>query len=163
MDKDEAEMGRMKDLASRAKDATKVAAKKTVRGTKVAGSHASRAGGAAVDKTARGSRAAGSQIARARSAAADQAARASALAASKAKRHMPQHEPGEPVRPALLDTDELPDPIAIDDEADLPAFALLSSQFLLADFVAGRELLGKRLEKMERVLDRQRLAPAKRC
>ncbi len=95
MDKDEAEMGRMKDLAARAGKAAKAAAEKTVSGTKVAGSHASRAGGAAVDKTARGSRAAGSQIARAGSAAADQAARASALAASKAQRHMPKHEQGE--------------------------------------------------------------------
>jgi hypothetical protein len=71
---------------------------------------------------------------------------------------MPKHEPGEPVRPALLDAGEIPGPIAVDDEADLPAFALLSSQFLLADFVTSREQDEKRWEKMERVLDRQRLA-----
>ena len=84
--------------------------------------------------------------------------RAAALTAQQARRHMPKHEPGEPVRPALLDAGEMPSPIAVDDEADLPAFALLSSQFLLADFVTSREQDEKRWEKMERVLDRQRLA-----
>lgn len=151
------EKGWMKDLAARAAEAAKTAAEKTVQGTHAARPHVARAGSAAVDKAAQGSRAAGGHIARAGSAAADQAARASALAAAKARRHMPKHEPGEPVRPAVLDAEERPDRIAVDD-ADLPAFALLASQFLLADFVTSREQDEARWEKMERVLDRQRLA-----
>ena len=99
-----------------------------------------------------------SQVARVSAVAMEQAARATALAAESARRRMPGHEPGEPVRDAVLDTDERAGRVMVDEDVDLQAVALLSAQFLLADFVASREQDEKRWERMERVLDRQRLA-----
>ena len=158
MSESDPEKGWMKDLVARAAGVARAAAEKTVQGSQAARPHVARAGGAAVDKVARGSRAAGGHVVRAGNATAEQAVRATALAAAKARRHMPKHEPGQPVRAAILDAEESPDGMAVDDDRDLPAFALLSSQFLLADFMTSREQDEARWEKMERVLDRQRLA-----
>ena len=141
MDKDEPETGRMKDLAARAGKAAKAAAEKVAEGAQTAAPHVARAGGVAAEKTVQGAQAAKPHVARASGVAAeqvvrgskavaphivhasdvakDQAARAAALTAQQARRHMPKHEPGEPVRPALLDAGEMPGPIALDDGADL--------------------------------------------
>jgi hypothetical protein len=71
---------------------------------------------------------------------------------------MPKHGPGEPVRPAILDTFAASREIVEVEESELPSLALLASQFLLADFVTSREQNETRWEKMERVVDRQGLA-----
>ncbi|MCH7845547.1 MAG: hypothetical protein IH850_06920, partial [Acidobacteria bacterium] len=81
-------------------------------------------------------RSAASQVTRVSAVAVEQAARATALAAESARRRMPGHEPGEPVRDAVLDTAVPAGRIAPGEDGDLQAVALLSAQFLLADFVA---------------------------
>lgn len=106
----------------------------------------------------RGSKVVGSQIVRASSSAAEQAARATAMTAAGVRRRMPRHEPGEPVRRAILDVTGTASVLAVEGDEDLESVALLSAQFLLADLVTSREQDEKRWERMERVLDRQRLA-----
>jgi hypothetical protein len=103
-------------------------------------------------------RSAASHVTRVSALAVEQAARATELAAENVRRRMPGHEPGEPVRDAVLDTDEPAGRVTLGKDVDLQAVALLSAQFLLADFVASREQDETRWERMERVLDRQRLA-----
>ena len=114
--------------------------------------------GAVVERTVQGAQAARPHVERAADVAREQASRAAALAAQKTRQHMPRHEPGEPVRPAVLETDATPVRVAMDEVGDPQALALLSSQFLLADFIASREQDEQRWERMERVLDRQHLA-----
>jgi hypothetical protein len=145
----------MKGIAAKvARDA----AAKAVRGTKVAVEQIAGATRVVVKRTAQGAEAVRPHAAQAAGIAAEQATRAAVITAAQARRHMPRHEPGEPVRPAVLDSDEYSDRVMVENASDLPAFALLYSQFLLADFVASREQDEKRWEKMERALDRQRLA-----
>lgn len=110
------------------------------------------------DQVGDSTRSTASQVTRFSAVAVDQAARATALAAVKARRRMPGHQRGEPVRAAVLDADEPADPVVLGENVDLQAVALLAAQFLLADFVASREQDETRWERMERVLDRQRLA-----
>ena len=136
MDKDESQGRRMRKLVSKAGQKSRVVASKTVQGAQAVRPHVGRAADAAKE----------------------QASRAAALAAQKTRRHMPRHEPGEPVRAAILDSEETPTRVIVDQDGDPAAFALLSAQFLLADFMASREQDEERWEKMERVLDRQRLA-----
>ena len=147
MAKDESQVERTRKLAS-----------KTVQGAKGARGRLADVSGAVVERTVLGAQAARPHVARAADAARDQALRAAELTAQKTRQHMPLREPGEPVRPAVLDASSTAEPIGIDEREDIPAFALLSSQFLLADFVASREQDEGRWEKMERVVDRQRLA-----
>ncbi|MCL1594781.1 MAG: hypothetical protein M3132_10585, partial [Actinomycetia bacterium] len=147
-----------KGFASKVGRAAGTAASKAVKGSRVAGGHVAGASGVVAERTVQGARVAAPHIARARGTAKEQATRAAALAAEKAKRRMPSHELGDPVRPAILDSEGTPERIEVQDDTELGAFALLSSQFLLADFVTSREQDETRWEKMERVLDRQRLA-----
>ena len=138
MSESDPEKGWMKDLAARAAGVARAAAEKTVQGSQAARPQMLPCRRCCCGQGRPGSRAAGRHVVRAGNATAEQAARATALAAAKARRHMPKHEPGQPVRAAILDAEESPDGIAVDDDRDLPAFALLSSQFLLADFMTSR-------------------------
>ena len=158
MSNDESTKSPKKGFAAKAGKAASTAATKAKQGAKVAGGRVAAARGVAADKVARGAQAAKPAVGRVAGAAKEQANRASALASRQAQRVMPNHEPGERVRPAIMDDGGVPPPVVIENIDDLNAFALLSSQFLLADFVTSREQDETRWEKMERVLDRQRLA-----
>ena len=158
MGKDESGNDRPKGFASKVGRVAGTATSKAVKRSKAAGGHVANASGVVAERTVQGAQAAAPHIARATEVAKDQATRAAALAAQKTRRHMPSHEPGEPVRAAILDWEEQPERVSIEDDADLEAFALLASQFLLADFITSREQNEVRWEKMERVLDRQCLA-----
>ena len=155
MDSDNPDADAVRGIAAKA---ARNAAAKAARGTKIAGDHIADATRAVAKRTAQGAQVVRPHAARAAGIATEQATRAAASTAEQARRRMPRHEPGEPTRPAILDSEEQRGQILIENAADLPSFALLSSQFLLADFVTSREHDEKRWEKMERVLDRQRLA-----
>jgi hypothetical protein len=158
MAKDKPDIDEPIGLAGRMAEAARAAASKAVQGSKVVGGHIVDASRVAGEKTVEGAQAVRPHAAQAAGIAAEQATRAAALTAAQARRRMPRHEPGEPVRPAILESDRPPRRALVAKAEELPSFALLSSQFLLADFVASREQDEKRWEKMERVLDRQRLA-----
>jgi len=158
MDGDNPDNDRVTGIAAKAGEVARRAASKAAQGSKVAGDHIADASRAVAKRTVQGALVVRPHAARAAGIAVEQATRAAALTAEQARRRMPRHEPGEPVRPAVLDSEGQRGEILIEDAADLPSFALLSSQFLLADFVTSREQDEKRWEKMERVLDRQRLA-----
>jgi hypothetical protein len=158
MDENKSDKDGVRGFADKTGKAARTAASKAVQGSKVVGDHVAGASQVVTEKTVEGVQAVQPHAAKAAGVAADQASRAAALTASQARRHMPKHEPGEPVRPAILDSGGQAVSILIKNPSDLPSFALLSSQFLLADFVTSREQDEKRWKKMERVLDRQRLA-----
>ena len=158
MDKDKVDAGGARGLADKAAKMTRTAASKAAEGSKVAGGHIVGVSRVVAKKMVDGAEAVRPRAAQAAGVAADQASRAAALTANQTRRLMPKHEPGDPVRPAILDSGRQSASIMVKKASDLPSFALLSSQFLLADFVTSREQDEKRWRRMERVLDRQRLA-----
>jgi len=158
MGKNKSGSDRPKGFVSKVGSAAGTAASKAAKGTKAARGHVAKASGVVADRTVQGAQTVRSGVTRAAGTAKEQAARAAAATAKQAKRRMPNHEPGEAVRPAILDWEDVSGQVEVDSDSDLAAFALLSSQFLLADFATSREQDQERWEKMERVLDRQRLA-----
>ncbi len=140
-----------------AKAAVQSGTARTVAGSKVVGGKVADASGTAARRAAERARVVQPRIRQVAETTADQAARAAALASERARRRMPRHGDGEPIREAILDLEERPRPLLPGAPRDLSA-ALLASQFLLADFITSREQDEQRWRKKERVLDRQRLA-----